>query len=130
MAELIYKKLSYKIVGILFDVYNKLGPDYQEKYYQRAIKATLEENKISFKRELPVNLQFGSAKIGRHFVDFVIDDKIVLEIKKVRKLLPKDFKQALTYLKSLNKKLGILANFNRDKLEYRRIINRDYTGKE
>lgn len=106
------------------------GPDYQEKCYQRAIKVALEENNIAFKREMPVNLQFGSATIGKHFVDFMVEDKIVLEIKKVRQLLPKDFKQVLMYLKSLNKKLGVLANFDREKLEYRRIINRDYTGKD
>lgn len=128
MAELIYPKLSYKIIGALFSVYNSLGAGYTEKYYQRAVAEALKKEGIKFSREIPVKLQFDGATIGHHHIDFLIEDKIVLELKRTRRLLPKDFKQVLMYLKSTNKRLGILANIGREELEYKRIVNRDFKG--
>lgn len=126
MTEIIQKELSYEIVGVLFEVHSDLGNRYQEKYYQRAIEESLKIKKIQFKKELPVDLMFGEKKIGKYFLDFLINDSIVLEIKAVPRLNPKDFKQVLAYLISKNLQLGILANFRSDKLTYKRILNSKY----
>ena len=56
----IYPELSYKIVGILFEVYNQLGPGYQEKYYQRAIEAAFKTNKLTFKKQLSLDINFNN----------------------------------------------------------------------
>lgn len=96
-VRLVYPKLSYKTVGILYDVYNQLGSSYQEKYYQRAVEKALREEGIRFKREQHVPLEFRGERIGKHFVDFVIEDKIVLELKKTNKTLLKDVKQVLMW---------------------------------
>jgi len=121
--SLIYPELSYKIVGILFDVYNRFGYAYPEKYLQKAIEEALKTNKVPFKKEEKVDLYFDGKKIGRHFVDFIIDDKIVLEIKKGFRISVADTKQVLMYLRSFNLRLGILAYFGSDKLIYKRIVN-------
>lgn len=126
MLKIVQKELSYKIIGILFSVQNQLGNRYQEKYYQRAIEEALNENKIGYKREIPVDLKFNNKKIGKYFLDFLIQDKIILEIKTVPSFTPKDFKQVLAYLTANNIELGILANFRTDKLSYRRILNSKY----
>lgn len=55
-SKVVYSELSYKIVGILYKVYNQLGPGYQEKYYQRAIEVTFREHKLKFKSQIPVDL--------------------------------------------------------------------------
>ena len=121
--ELIYPELSYILMGILFEVHNKLGTKYQEKHYQRAIEIKLKELSIPYKKELKVDINFGKEKIGKLFVDFVVDNKIVLEIKKIPKITEDHIKQVLRYLNTLNLKLGIIANFQHQKLEYIRVLN-------
>lgn len=125
MSRLIYPELSYKIQGILFKVHNKLGSTRQEKHYQRAIEIELTDQGVSFQREKKVVLEYLGKRIGDYFVDFVIDDKIILELKAKDFYNSKDINQAISYLKTLNLRLGILANFRLDKLKYRRIINPD-----
>lgn len=80
-VEIIHKELSYKIIGILYGVYNKLGPGYQEKYYQKAIRMLLMQEKIPFLEQVRTDLVFGGQIIGRYYIDFVVGHKIVLEIK-------------------------------------------------
>lgn len=56
-SKLVYPELSYKLVGILFEIHTELGNRYQEKYYQRAVEVKLKNNKISFKKEINVDLK-------------------------------------------------------------------------
>ena len=121
--KLVYPELSYILMGILFEVYNKLGTKYQEKHYQRAIEIKLKELNIPYKREVKVNVEFGKENLGEFFIDFIIKNKIILEIKKVWKLTQDDVKQVLRYLKATKLKLAILANFKYRRLQYRRILN-------
>lgn len=123
MAELVYPELSYKIVGILFNVHTELGGKYQEKYYQRAVEVALKEAGISYKKELEVPLAFNGAKIGKYFLDFLIEDKVILELKATPRFNRDDFRQVMAYLRAKRLKLGILANFRGDKLTYKRVLN-------
>ena len=122
-SKVIFPELSFKIVGILFNVHKELGGKYQEKYYQRAVEKALLTEKIPFKKELSVDLSFRGEKIGKYFLDFLIDNKVILELKATPFLHPDDFRQVLAYLKAKGLKLGILANFRGRKLVYRRILN-------
>lgn len=122
MANLIEKDLSYRINGVLFGVYNTLGGGYQEKYYQRAIAKEFEKQKILFKEQLFVPFDFHGESIGRYFLDFLVENRVVLEIKSSPQLYPKDIKQVLAYLKRSGLELGILANFRRSGLEIKRIV--------
>lgn len=121
-AELLYPELSYQLMGILFEVHNKLGTKYQEKHYQRAIETKLKLSKIPYKREVKIEVDFENDKLGDFFADFIIDNKILLEIKMVWRITANDVKQVLRYLDATKLKLGIIANFKHDKLEYRRIV--------
>lgn len=129
MSKIVHKELSYQLVGLLFSVHNQLGNRYQEKYYQRAIEEALKEANILFQKELIVDLKYNNKKIGKYFLDFFIDNKIILEVKAVPRLLPKDFKQILAYLVAYNIELGILVNFRTDELSYKRILNSRYIAK-
>lgn len=106
MAELIYPELSYKIVGVLFRVHSKLGGNYQEKYYQRAVEIALKEDGLSFEKEIVVNLSFNDQKIGKYFLDFLIEGKIILEFKAKPNLSREDFRQVMAYLKAKNLEIG------------------------
>lgn len=122
-VELIYPDLSYKLMGVLFKVHGKLGPKFQEKYYQRAIEIELKKQKILFEREKMVPLVYENENIGRYYVDFVVDKKIALEVK-AADYFKRDFTiQVLAYLDSAELKLGIIANFNGGKLRYKRLVN-------
>ena len=123
MAELVHPELSYKIVGILFKVHSSLGGRYQEKYYQRAVEVALKEEGLYYQKEIAVDLSFNKTKIGKYFLDFLIEDKVVLELKATPRFNREDFRQVSGYLKAGDLKLGILANFRGDSLVYKRILN-------
>lgn len=110
-------------MGILFKVYNKIGYGYQEKYYQRAIAREFTKLNIPFRREQKVKLEYEGKIIGNYYVDFIIDNKIILEVKVAKEIYQKHISQILSYLKSTNLKLGILAIFTQSGILYRRLVN-------
>lgn len=121
--RIIYPQLSYKLMGILFKIHRRLGNLYQEKYYQRAIEVELKKNKLFYEKEVLIKLSYADSNIGRYFLDFIIDDKIALEIKAVPFLKEEYYKQLLAYLDAANLKLGIIANFRTKRLTYKRLVN-------
>ena len=121
--QLIYPDLSYQVMGALFRVHRKLGNSYQEKYYQRAVEVELKKERIPFKREVMIRLDYADENIGRYFLDFVIDEKIALEIKATPSIKQEYLSQVLAYLNSANLKLGIVANFRTSRLTYKRLVN-------
>jgi GxxExxY protein len=125
-SKLIYKELSYKVVGAIYDAYNNLSGDYHEKYYQRAIAKFLEKRGVGYQREFPVDLIVETSKIGHHFVDFLIEGKIILEIKRGDSIHLRDIKQVLMYLKSANLQLGLLAYFGSNGVKIKRLVNKHY----
>ncbi|MEA2020346.1 MAG: GxxExxY protein [Patescibacteria group bacterium] len=133
MADLIYPELSYEIVGVLFDVYNKLGSSYKEKYYQRAVGKLLLNKGFDIKRELKADLEIQGEQIGYYFLNFLVEGLIVLELKAKPRMSKQDFKQVQSYLGTTGLKLGILANFGRPEgLNFYRVLNSSYslfTGK-
>ena len=122
MADLVYPQLSYTIVGILFEVHRRLGGNFEEKYYQRAVEKLLIKHGIKFSKELKANLSFEGENIGKYYLDFLIEDKLVLELKTVPELLPMHFRQVKSYLKVKQLRLGILANFRGKSLIYKRVL--------
>jgi|SRR3989344_5491497 len=123
--ELVYPELSYQIVGVLFEVYNKIGLGHQEKHYQKAIAIGLNEENLTFKEQVYTPIIFSNKKIGSYFLDFLINNKVVLEIKKGDRFSKNNIDQIMGYLKSNKSKLGIIANFGKDQLKFKRIINFD-----
>lgn len=122
-GDLVYPELSYGIVGVLFEVFNELGYGYREKYYQRAIAQEFEKLNLSYKKEIRFPVLYKGREIGIHIFDFLIDSRIVLELKQGNYFSKNDIKQAVDYLKSSGLKLAILGRFTRSGLKYKRIVN-------
>ena len=122
-SKVVYKELSYEIVGVLFEVHNELGYGLQEKYYEKAIEKLFIQNKISFKRQAPYELTFKGEKIGKYYIDFVVENKVVLEIKKGNYYSKRNLEQIKGYLKVSNLKLAILANFTPNGVKFIRVLN-------
>lgn len=121
--ELVYPKLSFVLVGILFEVYNELGPDHKEKYYENAVAVALDKKGIKYKRQLYSPVLFSGDKVGSYFFDFLIEDKIVLELKQGERFSKKNMEQVLTYLRVHNLRLGIIAQFAQHDLKFKRVVN-------
>jgi GxxExxY protein len=121
--NLVYPELSYKIIGALYDVFNNLGYGHKENYYQKAVAVALRELNIGFKEQVYFPLKFKDLIVGKYFFDFLIDNKIVLEIKANDRFSRKNIEQTYSYLKVSGLKLGILANFTNDKVKFKRIVN-------
>jgi GxxExxY protein len=123
IQKLIYKKECYEIIGVLFEVFNKIDYGYREKYYHHAIANELDSRNISYKRELYIPLVYKNKKVGRYYIDFLIKNKIVLEIKVADRFYNLHTNQLLSYLRTKNIRLGILALITPEGIKYKRYIN-------
>lgn len=125
-SDIVHAELSYKVVGDLFRVHTKLGNNLREEHYQRALSNAFKESNIAFVEQVHIPVKYKTNEIGKLFADFIIEDTIILEIKAVPRLTPRDYQQTLLYLATLNKELGILANFRPKALTFRRVLNSSF----
>jgi len=121
--KLIYPELSYVINGILFDVHNDLGRYCNEKQYGDSIEQKCKERKIAYVRQKNLPSSFKGENKNRNRIDFLIEEKIILELKAKRLITKEDYYQTRRYLKAADKKLGILANFGPKEVKFKRIVN-------
>jgi len=116
--KVIYPELSYAIVGILFETHTELGPYAREKQYGNLIDKKLKERDFKYDRELAIG------KTG-NIADFLIEDKIILELKAARKIDNECYRQIQNYLQQTDMKLGILVNFRTSHIRPIRVIKID-----
>lgn len=121
--DLIYPELSYQIIGILFDVHNKLGYGFSEKTYQNAIAAALKNSGLRFQEQVYAPLVYQGKNIGKNYLDFLISDTVVLEIKKGDRFIKAHIDQVFQYLVVSKLRLGILAYFAPRTLHFKRVVN-------
>ncbi len=105
--------LSYKIIGCAMEVYNTLGPGLLEAAYEKALIHELELNGLSVASQVPVEMNYKGVNLGEGLrLDLLVEDSIIIELKSVEELKPVHYKQLLTYLKLMDKRIGLLINFN------------------
>ena len=123
MSEIIYKDESYAIIGKCMEVHNELGHGFSEIVYKDALQFEFKENSILYEREKEYLVYYKGNLLERRFnADFVVYDKIILEIKCVKALTDEHVSRCINYLKVSKNKLALLVNFGRGKLEYQRIL--------
>lgn len=118
-----HEGLTRIIVGALYNVYNTLGYGYREKEFQRAFEQELKNLGLNYKRELYCGLIYEGVLISKFFIDFLVDSKVVVELKVADDFYRKHFNQVMTYLKTNNIKVGLLAIFTRNEVLIKRVIN-------
>ena len=107
----------------VFEVHNTLGPGFVESLYEQALAYELETRDIPFERQKKVTVRYKGRVVGTHRLDFVVDGKVVLEMKAGTALTDVFKQQTLSYLKATDLRLGILINFGTSRVEYIRIAN-------
>ncbi|MCK4643616.1 GxxExxY protein [bacterium] len=123
-SKIIFPELSYKIMKVIFEVHNELGPGFMETIYHKALISELELNNFAVECEKIIHISYKEKKIGTHRLDIVVDGKIIIELKTVESISIHYKKQLISYLKPTGYKLGILVNFPKSKVEYYRVINK------
>jgi len=121
-----YSELTGKIIGCAMEVHKALGNGFQEVIYQRALEYEMELQGLSFAREFEMQVFYKDRQIGTRRVDFLVEEKISVELKALIKMEPVNLAQAINYLEAYNIEIGLLINFGNTKLEFHRLVNKKY----
>jgi GxxExxY protein len=121
--ELIYKDEVYQIIGAAMEVHNELSCGFLEAIYQEALELEFQHRKIPYIKEAKLNIYYKERLLNKYYeADFICVDKIIVELKALACLSLEHESQLLNYLKATNFKVGLLINFGRQSLEYKRMI--------
>ena len=120
--SLVYEEITEDIIGSAFEVYNVLGYGFLEKVYQKALQVELINRGHSAELEHPINVTFKGAIVGEYEADLLVDDKVIVELKIAKDYNRKDEPQLLNELKATGIKVGMLINFGKKKVEFKRFI--------
>ena len=119
MIRILFPQLSYQLTGVCFEVHNKMGRFCREKQYADALEILLKEKNILFKREINLN----EDGIEGNRADFLINEKIILDLKAKKFITKEDYGQMQRYLQGANLELGLIINFRNTYLKPKRILN-------
>jgi GxxExxY protein len=123
MKDLIYKDEAYQIIGRCMEVHNNLGAGFLEIVYKDALEFEFRKAGIEFKREKKYEVNYkGIILPHKFYADFVVMDKIILEVKAISAIHDEFIAQAINYLKVSQNKLALIVNFGELKLNYKRIV--------
>ncbi len=120
--EHLYSDLTYSIISAAMAVHSTLGPGHPEEIYQKALEYELQDCKIPFESQKPVSITYKDCQVGLRYLDFLIDEKVILEIKSVNQIELLHEWQVLSYFAAANYEVALLINFGKLKLEYKRML--------
>ena len=115
--------LTYRIIGAAMAVHNNLGAGYKEEVYEKALAVELTQRGIGVQRQFSVEVRHAESLVGLFYLDMLVEELIVVEVKAFSHQLTNDERaQVINYLKATGTPVGLLFNFGRRKLEYKRIF--------
>lgn len=121
--DLLYPELSYQIIGCAYDVFNELGFGHPEKIYQRAMSESLKGKNLKIREQVYFPVKFKDKIVGKMFFDFLVDDKVIIELKKEPRFSKQNIDQVNQYLRTTGYKLALLINFSSNSVVYKRLVN-------
>ncbi len=126
MSELKYSDITSKIIGAAMKVHATMGNGFQEKVYQRALAIEFRSIGLIFQREFEMKIYNNGEEVGERRVDFLVDGKIMVELKALIQLESVHLAQGKNYLEAYNVEVGLLINFGTINLEFKRLENRKF----
>lgn len=121
--DLVENELSRKIIGFIFEVFKQLGYGLPERIYQRSFEQLLIKNQINYSKEKYGKILFEGEVVGKYFIDFVVEDKIAVELKVRNEIYQTHLNQLLNYLKSEKLKIGLLLAISKNGVLIKRLVN-------
>jgi GxxExxY protein len=121
-AALQLQQVTYKVIGAAMQVHNQLGPGLQEIAYHRGMSLALESAGLTFEDEKPIDVHFGDEWVGLLYIDHFVEGRLVEEKAFSHLLTNEEVAQVSTYLAAAEADVGLLINFGRARLEYKRIL--------
>jgi GxxExxY protein len=122
MAEILYKELSFAIIGAAMEIHKTLGPGFLEAIYKNAMIYELMTRGMKVEIEKPLPVNYKGQLLGEYFADLVVADQIILELKAISSIAKAHEAQAMHYLAATGLKLAIIINFGAPSLQYKRIV--------
>ena len=122
MVELLYKELTFAVIGAAMEVHRILGPGFLEAVYQSALARELTLRGIPFGQQVRLPVSYKDVLVGEYIADFIIHGKLIVEIKAVSNFNSQHQAQAMHYLAATGLRLALLLNFGTGSLEHRRVI--------
>ena len=123
-SRLKFPEITRRIIGCAMAVHSELGNGFQEVVYQRALMVEMEREGLSFSREHEVPIWFKGVQVGTRRVDFFVEEVVLVELKAVSVLEDVHISQVLNYLEAFELEVGLLINFGRRSLDFRRLRNK------
>ena len=123
MTELIHKEEVYNIIGICMDVHKQLGKGFLEIVYKDAIEYECRQKQYQYEREKKYLINYKNTILSHKFyADFILFDKIILEVKSCNGIVDEFMAQTINYLAASKLKVGLIVNFGKDSLDYKRLV--------
>jgi GxxExxY protein len=120
-----YENLTHKVIGLAMKVHSSIGMGFQEVIYQRCLNIEFEKEGVPYVREFEMPVMYEGTQVGTRRVDFLIDQKIMVEIKATSELMDVHLTQAKNYLEAYDLDVGLLINFGTPSLEFKRLFGRN-----
>ena len=122
--ELEHERLTDKIIGSAIEVHKKLGPGFLESIYENALIIELQKQNFKIGRQREVVINYEGVEVGRHRLDLIVDDTIIVELKAVKNIEDVHFAIVRSYLKALGKEHGLIINISKKVIEVKRVIHK------
>ncbi len=116
------KELTEKVIGAAFEVHNELGAGFLEKVYETALQIELGSRGVKAAPQSQIPVSYKGKLVGVYLADLLIDEVLICEIKAIKELAPEHEAQLIHYLKTTGIKVGLLLNFGRTRLQFRRFV--------
>lgn len=117
-------ELSTKIIGLAIKVHKKLGPGFKEKIYEQALCKEFENNDFKFEQQIVIKVPYEGENLGNQRIDLLVENEIIIEVKAVSRIIALFRDQLIAYLKTIDKRLGLILNFGQRRLEIKRVVNK------
>lgn len=121
---MLHEDLTGKILEGCFEVSKELGTGFIESVYEKALIVALSQKGLKIENQVPLKVKFRGVIVGNFYADLLVEDKVIIGLKAVNTLINEHFAQILNYLKATEIEVGLIVNFGKSKLEYRRFNNR------
>jgi GxxExxY protein len=121
VTDLKYEEITRQVIGCAFEVINELGAGFLESVYEKALHLALRQKGLSVIAQHPIMVLFRGECVGDFYADLFVEEKVIVELKAVKSILPEHQAQMINYLNATGIEVGLLINFGSPKLEYKRF---------